>query len=66
MPDEQNEFAALPSNWAEMTHRQQAEWLYHRVFCATPDAGRSAWIRLVAHLLDGPPPAAPKEGPKSE
>jgi len=60
VPDEPNELAALPSKWKEMTPRQQAEWLYHRVFCATPEAGRSAWVKLVARLLEGSPPPAPK------
>ncbi len=52
MADEPNELDALPSNWPEMTSRQRAEWLYHHVFCATPDHGRNAWIRLVARLLE--------------
>lgn len=60
MPDEPNELAALPSNWTEMTARQKAEWLYHQVFCATPEAGRGAWLKLVAKLLEGAAPTADK------
>jgi hypothetical protein len=50
--------SGLPHDWARYTPREKAEWLYHEVLCATPGHGKSAWVAMVARLLE-PGAAAP-------
>jgi len=44
--------SGLPHDWARYSPRERAEWLYHEVLCATPERGKSAWVTMVARLLE--------------